>query len=227
MATKIKMPSVDFEALQQSVRSQFTGLNPNDPSTWPALPRYALCLAVLAGVVAAAWFFWLTGYKTELETEIAKETTLKTDYNKRLVQAVNLNALKEQRRQVQLWVTDIEKQLPSKSQMEALLDDIGKARAQRGLQLDLFKPGNVTVKEYYAELPIDLRVSGTYAQLGLFAADIAQLSRIVTLNSISIAPAAGQPGNLSMVAVAKTFRYLDLDEVEQQRKAAAPKGGKK
>jgi type IV pilus assembly protein PilO len=223
MVKSIKLPSVDFQGLQDKVKAQFSGLNPNDPASWPALPRYTLCLGVLVGVVAALWFFWLTSYDTQLDTEVAKEATLKEDYRKKLVQAINLDGLKDQRKQVLQFVTQIEKQLPSKAEMDALLGDINKARADRALQLDLFKPGNVSVKEYYAELPIDLRVTGRYNQLGGFAADIAHLSRIVTLNNITITPAPG--GNLTMNAVAKTFRYLDLEEVNQQRKTAG--GAKK
>jgi type IV pilus assembly protein PilO len=227
MATKVKLPSVDFAAIGDRIKSQFVGLNPNDPSTWPLLPRMALFAAAAVGVVALLWFVWLNGFDQQLEEAKAKEVTLKGDYSKKLVQAINLDGLKEQRRQVLQYVTQIEKQLPSKAEMDALLGDINKARADRGLQLDLFKPGLVGVREYYAELPIDLRVSGKYHQLGGFAADIAQLSRIVTLNNITVAPMPN--GMLNMSAVAKTFRYLDLDEVEQQRKASKgpAKGAKK
>lgn len=229
MATRINMPKLDLAAFQESFKDQFKGIDKNDPSSWPALPRYLACVSLVAAVVVGLWFAWLTNYDTQLTVAIAKEETLKEDFKKKLVQAINLDALKNQRRQVQQFVNQIERQLPSKSEMDALLSDINKARSDRALQLDLFKPGQVTVREYYAELPIELRVTGKYSQLGGFAADIAQLSRIVTLNNISITPLPG--GNLSMSAIAKTFRYLDLDEVNSQRKAAAgaanPGGGVK
>ncbi len=229
MAISIKKPSFDFSGIQTKLESQFKGLNPNDPASWPIVPKALLCIFVLGGVVVLLWFLWLSNFDVELESAQAKEVSLKTEYKKKLVQAINLDGLKEQRRQVQQYVTQIEKQLPSKSEMDALLSDINKARSDRGLQLDLFKPGSVSVKEYYAELPIDIKVTGKYSQLGEFAADIAQLSRIVTLNSIAIVPSGSGPaaaaGTLSMTAVAKTFRYLDLEEVSAQRKTT--QGAKK
>jgi type IV pilus assembly protein PilO len=223
MATAPKM-NIDFAAIQERVSSQFRGLNPNDPSTWPALPRYGLCVLVAAAVVAGLWFAWLTSYDDELKAEQAKELTLREDYKKKLVQAVNLDALKKQREQVQQYVTQLEKQLPSKAEMDALLSDINQAGLGRSLLFDFFKPGAVIVKEYYAELPISMRVVGRYHDLGSFASDIANLSRIVTLNNLTVAPA--KDGTLGMEATARTYRYLDQDEVAAQRKATAP-GAKK
>ncbi|SFU65068.1 type IV pilus assembly protein PilO [Polaromonas sp. YR568] len=215
---KIPKPSIDVAALQASLKSQFTGLNPNDPPSWPALPRYLLCVAVTIAVVAALWFVWLSSSDEELTAEQAKEVQLKEDYKKKLVQAVNLDALKKQREQVQQYVTQLEKQLPGKAEMDALLSDINQAGLGRSLQFELFRPGQVSVKEYYAELPIAVRVTGRYHDIGAFAADIANLSRIVTLNNFSLAP--GKDGNLTMDTTAKTFRYLDPDEVALQRKSA-------
>jgi type IV pilus assembly protein PilO len=222
MATK-QNPKVNFAAGPQALLSQFRGLNPNDPASWPVVPRAALCLALMAAIVVALWFVWLTGSNDELEAEQKKEIELRADYKKKLAQAVNLEALKKQREQVQQYVTQLEKQLPSKAEMDALLSDINQAGLGRGLNFELFRPGNVGVKEYYAELPIALRVSGRFHDVGSFTADIANLSRIVTLNNLSITP--GKDGILTMDSTAKTFRYLDGDEVAAQRKAApgAPK----
>jgi type IV pilus assembly protein PilO len=167
--------------------------------------------------VVALWFVWLNSSDAELEAERAKEVTLRDDYKKKLVQAVNLDALKKQREQVQQYVTQLEKQLPSKAEMDALLSDINQAGLGRSLRFELFRPGQVSAKEYYAELPIALRVTGRYHDIGAFASDIANLSRIVTLNNLSIVPA--RDGALQMEATAKTFRYLDGDEVAAQRKA--------
>jgi type IV pilus assembly protein PilO len=151
---------------------------------------------------------------------------LREDYKKKLAQAVNLEALKKQREQVQQYVTQLEKQLPGKAEMDALLSDINQAGLGRSLQFDLFRPGQISVKEYYAELPIAIRVVGRYNDIGSFTSDIAHLSRIVTLNNLTLIP--GRDGALAMDATAKTFRYLDPEEVAAQRKAApAPKGGKK
>lgn len=215
MATKPKMNPAAF---QQTVVAQFRGLNPNDPGSWPALPRLALCLFLMAAIVLVLWFVWLNGSDEQLQAERAKEVTLRDDYKKKLAQAVNLDALKKQREQVQQYVTQLEKQLPSKAEMDALLSDINQAGLGRSLNFELFRPGQVSVKEYYAELPIAVRVTGRFHDVGSFASDVANLSRIVTLNNVSVLP--GKDGVLTMDATAKTFRYLDGDEVAAQRKAA-------
>jgi type IV pilus assembly protein PilO len=220
-----KTPKTDAVSLQQSLLAQFRGLNPNDPSSWPVLPRVALCLAVTAAIVGALWFVWLEGVNEELVQEQKKEVGLREDYKKKLALAVNLDALKKQREQVQQYVTQLEKQLPSKAEMDALLSDINQAGLGRSLSFELFRPGQVSVKEYYAELPIALRVTGRFHDVGAFASDIANLSRIVTLNNLTVTP--GKDGILQMDATAKTFRYLDGDEVAAQRRAAAPAGAKK
>ena len=228
MATTAASPKFDLAALQSRIVAQFKGLNPNDPATWPALPRMLACAALMVAIVVALWFVWLQTSDQELDTERAKEKTLKDDYSQKLAQAINLEALKKQREQVQQYVTQLEKQLPSKAEMDALLSDINQAGLGRSLSFELFRPGQVNVKEYYAELPISVKVTGRYHDIGAFASDIANLSRIVTLNNVTvIAPNGSKDGAaLSMEATAKTFRYLDADEVDKQRKAAGP-GAKK
>jgi type IV pilus assembly protein PilO len=214
---------IDASAMMEQVAAQFRGLNPNDPAAWPMVPKAALCAAVAAAIVVALWFVWLTGSAEQLEAEQKKEEGLRADYQKKLAQAVNLDALRKQREQVQQYVTQIEKQLPSKAEMDALLSDINQAGLGRSLAFEHFRPGQVSVKEYYAELPISIRVTGRYHDIGSFASDIAHLSRIVTLNNVDI----NQANNtLTMDTTAKTFRYLDPDEVAAQRKATG-KGGKK
>jgi type IV pilus assembly protein PilO len=227
MATN-KKSSIDFAAMQANLASQFRGLNPNDPSTWPALPRYGLCLLLAIAVVAALWFLWLQGSADELKAAQGKEVTFREDYKKKLVQAVNLDTLKKQREQVQQYVTQLEKQLPSKAEIDALLSDINQAGLGRSLQFESFRPGAVAVKEYYAELPISLKITGRYHDIGAFAADIANLSRIVTLNNLSIVP--GKDGSLSLDSTARTYRYLDPEEVKAQRattQGAKPAAGAK
>ncbi|HZY20091.1 MAG TPA: type 4a pilus biogenesis protein PilO [Ramlibacter sp.] len=214
-------PKFDLAALQQKVVSQFQGLDPNDPATWPLLPRLLACLGLMVLIVAGLWFAWLETSDQELEAERKKEQALKADYSQKLAQAVNLEALKKQREQVQQYVTQLEKQLPSKAEMDALLSDINQAGLGRSLSFELFRPGQVSVKEYYAELPISVRVTGRYHDIGAFASDIANLSRIVTLNNLNVSPA--KDGALLMDATAKTFRYLDAEEVDKQRKAGGPK----
>ncbi len=224
MADK-KTSKLNVGAVTNALAGQFRGLNRNDPSTWPVFPRLVLFLAVASLIVTALWFVWLEGADAELEQERKKEVVLREDYKKKLSQAVNLEGLKKQREQVQQYVTQLEKQLPSKAEMDALLSDINQAGLGRSLSFDLFRPGSVSVKEYYAELPITLRVTGRFHDVGAFASDIANLSRIVTLNNVSVTP--GKDGILLMDATAKTFRYLDGDEVDAQRKAATAAAGAK
>ncbi len=212
---------IDFVALQEKLQSQFRGLDPKDPSLWPSLPRYCTYAAVIVAVVAGLWFAWLSDSELELEAEQAKEVKLRTDYQAKLAKAVNLEVLKKQREQVLQYVTQLEKQLPSKAEMDALLSDINQAGLGRSLQFELFRPGSVVVRDYYAELPISIRVTGKYHDMGAFASDIANLSRIVTLNNLTVSPRPD--GNLVMEATAKTFRYLDTEEIQAQRKAGAKK----
>ncbi len=223
MATQRASSNIDFAGGLQRFGDQFRGLNPNDPSVWPSVPRYALCALVTALVLVALWFVWLTNSNDELEAERAKEVALRADYQKKVGQAANLELLKKQREQVQQYVTLLEKQLPSKAEMDALLSDINQAGLGRSLQFELFRPGQVVVKDYYAELPIAVRVTGRYHDVGAFAADIANLSRIVTLNNLAVVP--GKDGMLTMDATARTFRYLDDEEQAAQKRAAA--GAKK
>jgi type IV pilus assembly protein PilO len=181
---------------------------------------------VLAMLVLGHFLYW-SGQFEEQEAGAAKEKQLRDEYQIKTAQAANLEALIKQKAQVDQYVVRLEKQLPSKAEMAALLSDINQAGLGRGLQFELFKPGQVLVKDYYAELPIDIKVTGNYHDIGSFAGDMANLPRIVTLNNLDLA--AGKDGVLTLNAVAKTFRYLDQDEVLAQRKAAADKkkGAKK
>ena len=222
MAPKTAM-SFDFQALQARLQSQFRNLDPNDPSQWPSFPRNLLFVVVCVAVVAVLWFAWIQSSDEELLSEKAKEEQLRQSYKGKLVQAVNLDALKKQLEQVQQYVTQLEKQLPSKAEMDALLSDINQAGLGRSLQFELFRPGQVAVSEYYAELPISIRVTGTYHDIGLFAADIANLSRIVTLNNLTLNPQRDREGVLTMDGVAKTYRYLDPEEVAAQQKGKGAK----
>ena len=218
-----KSLNVDFVALQEKIQRQFRNLDPNDPSVWPALPKALLYVAVAVAVAALLWFVMLKDYEEELERERSTEVTLRDDYQKKLIKAVSLEGLKKQREQVEQYVTQLEKQLPSKAEMAALLSDINQAGLGRSLQFDVFRPGAMVTKEYYAELPITLKVTGRYHDIGAFASDVAFLSRIVTLNNLSIAPAGKEADILTMDATARTFRYLDADEVQAQRAAAKGK----
>lgn len=215
MAKKGKLTSVtDYLAV---IQNQFRNLDTKDPSLWPATPKLILCIFIASAVAVVCWYAFLQEYEVQLEGERSKEVSLRTDYQQKLVKAVSLDALKKQREQIQQYVTQLEKQLPSKAEMAALLSDINQSGLGRSLQFELFRPGQVIAKDYYAELPIAIRVTGKYHDIGAFASDIAHLSRIVTLNNISITP--GIRDGLILDATARTFRYLDPDEIQAQKRA--------
>jgi type IV pilus assembly protein PilO len=223
MATSASKNSFDVSSLLDSAASQFRNLNPNEPGQWPSLPKAASWLAAAAAVVVGGWFLLLSSTNDELEAARAQEPKLKTDYRNRLAQAVNLSELRKQKLQVQEYVTQLEKQLPGRAEMDVLLSDINQAGLGRGLQFELFRPGQMQVKDYYAELPISVRVTGRYHDIGSFAADVANLSRIVTLQNLTIVPVArDNSGNLSMEATARTYRYLDASEIAAQKKPVVP-----
>lgn len=207
---------------QKNVQRQFSNLDPKDPSVWPLVPRLGLYALIVIFVVGAAWYAFLSAFKVELEGEQAKEVALRQDYQFKVAKAVNLDELKKQREQAQIFVTQLEKQLPGRAEMSALLSDINQAGLGRSLQFELFRPGQVVVRQYYAELPIAIRVMGQYHDMGDFASDIAHLSRIVTLDNMSIVP--GKDGNLSMDVTARTFRYLDAEEIAAQQAATKAPG---
>jgi type IV pilus assembly protein PilO len=224
MATNTTSTGFDVSGLLDQAVSQFRGLNPSEPGQWPWMPKVAVFLAVALGVVVVGWFALLSSALDELQNERDLEPGLKQQFESKLAQAVNLSELRKQKLQVQEYVTQLEKQLPGKAEMDALLSDINQAGLGRGLLFDLFKPGQVEIKDYYAELPITVKVSGRYHDIGAFAADVANLSRIVTLHNLTIGPMPKDTtGTLSMEGIARTYRYLDATEVAEQKKAAAAK----
>jgi len=225
MASK-KQLNVDLNSVFENAASQFRGLNPNEPGQWPLLPKLVTWVLLAAGVMVVGWFIVLNQATEELDAERQREPSLKADYRNKLGQAVNLGELRKQKLQVEEYVTQLEKQLPGKAEMDALLSDINTAGLGRGLQFELFRPGQVVVKDYYAELPIAIKVSGRFHDIGAFAADVANLSRIVTLNNMIIVAPRESNAPLSMEATARTYRYLDPTEVEQMRKTAAEKNKK-
>ncbi len=201
---------------------QFKYLNPKDPGTWPALPKLLALIVTLVALVAAGYVADWQSQMEELVAGAAEEAKLKEEYKGKKQTAVNLDLHRQQLREIDSSFGALLKQLPNRSQMDALLVDINQAGLGRGLQFELFKPApNETAKDFYAELPVSVRVTGGYHDMGQFASDIAQLSRIVTLNDISIFPAGKDGTNLAMETTAKTFRYLDDEEVAKQKKAAA------
>ena len=194
-------------------------LNPRDIGIWPLPAKFAavlLLFLILMGL--AAYFGWSPQYD-DLESKEKQEVVLRQEYSSKKSQAINLDLYIQQLKEVEQQFGTLLRQLPSKSEMDALLSDINQAGLGRGLQFDLFKPSSERLQDFYAEMPVDLRVTGSYHDIAAFTSDVSQLSRIVTLNDIAITNKDPKDTILTMEAVAKTFRYLDDEEVSKQRKA--------
>ena len=210
----------------KQLAEEFQRTNWKDPGTWHAAPKILVLLAIVAGIPLGGYFAINQGQLEELELGQQKEVKLKDEYVNKKKQAINLDLHRQQLREIDTQFGALLKQLPNKSQMDALLVDINQAGLGRGLQFELFRPAATKMRrDFYAELPITVKVTGNYHDMGAFASDVGQLSRIVTLNDVSIV--AGNDGNLTMDAVARTFRYLDDDEVAEQRRSAKKGPAKK
>src|SRR5260370_9556604 len=198
---------------------QLRNLNPGDPGAWPPLPKAMLLLGVLVGIIALGYFLDWQEQMDSLEAGRVQEAKLKDEYVLKQQQAINLDLHRQQRREIDSSFGALLRQLPNRSQMDALLVDINQAGLGRGLLFDLFRPAPAeTKREFYAELPVTLKLSGSYHDMGQFASDIGQLSRIVTLNDIALTGA--KDGSIVMDVTASTFRYLDEEEVTAQSEAA-------
>jgi type IV pilus assembly protein PilO len=210
--------AVNFNALVEELKRT----NWQDPGTWHFAPKTLVLLAILVGIPVAGFFFHTRGQIDELERGRVQEEKNKKQYLDKKRQAVNLDLHRQQLKEIDTQFGALLRQLPDKSQMDALLVDINQAGLGRGLQFELFKPApSEAARDFYAELPIQVKVTGTYHDMGAFASDVGQLSRIVTLNDVKIE--ATKDGNLTMEATARTFRYLDESEIAARRQAAAPK----
>lgn len=225
---KLNLPRVNFK----QIADDFKTLDPKDPGAWPLIPR-AIILAgmFISLILLAGWFGW-QGQLEQLETKQREETKLKDDWLTKKKQAVNLDEYRSQLAEIERSFGALLKQLPDAAEMESLLVDINQAGLGRGLQFELFKPGKEDTKDFYAELPISVKVTGSYHDMGAFVGDVALLPRVITLNNISVVPDK-QEGQLVLEATAKTFRYLDEEELAAQRKKeqaaskAKAKGAKK
>ncbi|MBP7489580.1 MAG: type 4a pilus biogenesis protein PilO, partial [Azospira sp.] len=211
---KISLPALNFEKIAQDFRN----LNPNDIGAWPAVPRFAVLIGLFVGLLVAGYVVvWSEQYGV-LDGRREEELKLKDEYVSKKRQTINLSLYEQQLNEIDRSFGALLKQLPNKAEVESLLVEINQSGLGRGLSFELFKPGQEALKEFYAELPVSVKLTGNYHDLGAFAEDIGRLPRIVTLNNIAIAPQ--KDGSLSMEAIAKTFRYLDEEEVAKQKKAA-------
>jgi type IV pilus assembly protein PilO len=201
-------------------------LNFREAGNWPLLPKIVVLGLLVVLILAAGAFFDWKDQLDALDRAQDEEAKLRVSYTEKKAKAVNLELYVQQLKEIEQAFGALLKQLPNKSEMDALLTDINQAGLGRGLQFELFRPAaRERLAEFYAELPITVKVTGTYHDMGAFASDVAQLPRIVTLNDIGI---VNDKGTLVMDATAKTFRYLDEDEIAKQRKSAKDAGkGKK
>ena len=219
------LPSIDFRAILRD----FQNLNPKDVGAWPVVPRVSVLVGVLLLILLAGWFLVWVDQLEDLQAKQRTELKLREEFVVKKKQAVNLDLYIQQLNEIDRSFGALLKQLPNKSEVESLLVEINQAGMGRGLQFELFKPGAEQIKDFYAELPINVRLTGTYHDFGAFAGDIGKLSRIVTLNNVAIViNPQSKDGTLVMDAITKTFRYLDEEELAAKKKAAqAAKGGKK
>ena len=218
------LTKVDIKA----ILNDFQNLNPKDVGAWPLAPRIAVLLGLFVLILLGGWWFWWNEQLETLTQRQQDELKLKEEFVAKKTQAVNLDLYVQQLSEIDRSFGALLKQLPNKSEVESLLIEINQSGMGRGLQFELFKPGQEIIKDFYAELPINVRLTGTYHDFGAFAGDIGKLSRIVTLNNISITPnQQAKDGTLVMDAVTKTFRYLDDEELAAKRKAAQAAKGKK
>lgn len=215
-----RIPQFDL----QRALNDFRSLNPNDPGLWPLLPRATFLFGFFLVILAAGWWFVWDAQLTELSSTEAEEEKLKQQFVDKKRQAINLDLYTSQLAEIDRSFGALLKQLPNKSEIEALLIEVNQAGLGRGLQFDLFRPAQEVVKDFYAELPIAVKINGSYHDFGAFAADVAKLPRIVTLNNIAITPSP-QSGVLTLEATTKTFRYLDEEELAKQKKVVV--GAKK
>lgn len=216
----IALPKIDF----QEILEDFRNMNPNDPGSWHQIPKVTVLIGLFVLILVAGWWFVWNDQLNDLEIKQREEATLKQEYLDKRQQAVNLELYTQQLADIDRSFGTLLKQLPSKSEIESLLIEVNQAGLGRGLQFELFKPEQEQIKDFYAELPITVKINGSYHDFGAFAADIAKLPRIVTLNNLSIAPIK-EGGVLTLDATTKTFRYLDEEEIAKQKKPA--QGAKK
>ena len=227
----MKTPSVakfDFSA----ILDDFRNLDPKDAGAWPRAPRITILFVLFALLLLGGWYVFWNDQLVMWEQRQQEELRLRNEYVDKKKLAVNLDLYKQQLSEIDRAFGALLKQLPNKSEMESLLVEINQSGMGRGLQFELFKPGQEIIKDFYAELPVNVRLTGNYHDFGAFAGDIGALSRIVTLGDISITPdQKAKDATLLMEAVTRTFRYLDEEELATKRKAdqeaAKARGGRR
>ncbi len=204
------------------IGQDFQGLDPNDPSMWPLAPRVLFLVILFVATVAAVWWFDWRDQVQLIEQRKAEESQLQSQWLAKKRQAINLEEYRRRLDETDREFGALLRQLPNRAEMDSLLADINQAGIGRGLQFELFKPGNDVVHDFYAEMPIDIRVTGSYHDLGQFASDVARMPRIVTLGNLNLQRQGDS--QLRLEARATTYRYLDDDELALRRQQQAQGG---
>ena len=225
------MAAINLDALKNFDINQLRSLDPKNMGSWPLPLRILVLIAIYGAVLLGGYYFLIAEQLDERSKLVDKENSLKAEFESKALQAANLDVYQKQLDDMQASFGTMLKQLPGKTEIPSILQDISQAAQVDGLKQDLFRPGSEASKDFYAEKPIDLQLDGGYHDLGKFVSDVAALPRIVTLHNIVIKPASGATGggtdNLTMTITAKTYRYLEDDEQLAKPKAGAKPAAKK
>lgn len=218
-------PKFNLATVFQNLSEDFRSMDPKDPGLWPLGPRIIVLTGLFIGLFVVAWFVGWSNQLDELDAKQKQELQLKEDWLNKKRQAVNLDAYRQQQEEINRSFGELLKQLPNKAEMDAMIVDISQAALSRGLKIELFKPSVEAPKDFYAELPISISMTGGYHELAQFAGDIARLPRVVTLNNVKLKTKDTRGTTLSMEGTIVTYRYLDTDELAAARKGQKAKQG--
>ena len=226
------MAAINLDALKNFDINQLRSLDPKNMGSWPLPMRILVLIGVFGAVLLAGYYFLISDQIAERSKKVDTENTLKSQFEAKALQAANLDTYKQQLDDMEKSFGTMLRQLPGKTELPSILQDLAQAAQVDGLKQDLFRPGNEATKDFYAEKPIDLQVDGGFHDFGKFVSDVAALPRIVTLHNIVIKPASGGAGgtgsnNLTMTVTAKTYRYLEDDEQQAAKPKAKGKPAKK
>jgi type IV pilus assembly protein PilO len=225
------MAAINLDALKNFDINQLRSLDPKNMGSWPLPLRILVLIGVFAVVLIAGYYFLIAEQVNNRSGLLDQETKLKAEFESKALQAANLDTYQKQLDDMQTSFGAMLKQLPGKTELPSILQDISQAVQVDGLKQDLFRPGPEATKDFYAEKPIDLQVDGGYHDFGKFVSDVAALPRIVTLHNITIKPASGGgsgsgTNSLTMTLTAKTYRYLEDDEQQAAKPKSKSKGNK-
>ena len=219
------LKSLNIAAMLQGLADDFKSMDPKDPGLWPLGPRIVVLTGLFVALCVGVWFIGWSSQLDELNAKQLQETQLKEDWLNKKRQAVNLDAYRQQQEEINRSFGELLKQLPNKAEMDAMIVDISQAALSRGLKIELFKPSVESPRDFYAELPISIVMTGGYHELAEFAGDIARLPRVVTLNNVKLRSKDARGTSLTMEGTIVTYRYLDSDELAATRKGQKNKAG--